>query len=84
MPVMLRDVARFRIPSREADPSAGRTGSRDSTHGSDEFAQRHLSRTVPSDRRGLILAIRRDLELIEWLGRLGFEETWIGEHHSAG
>jgi limonene 1,2-monooxygenase len=32
----------------------------------------------------LILAIRRDLELIEWLGRLGFEETWIGEHHSAG
>ena len=30
------------------------------------------------------LAIRRDLELIEWLDRLGFEEAWIGEHHSAG
>ena len=50
--VMLRDVACFPIVSREADPSAGRTGSRDSTHGSDEFAQRHLSRTVPFDRRG--------------------------------
>lgn len=30
------------------------------------------------------LAIRRDLELIEWLDRQGFEEAWIGEHHSAG
>jgi limonene 1,2-monooxygenase len=30
------------------------------------------------------LAIRRDLELIEWLDRLGYEEAWIGEHHSAG
>jgi limonene 1,2-monooxygenase len=30
------------------------------------------------------LAMRRDLELIEWLDRLGYEEAWIGEHHSAG
>src|SRR5215831_5213699 len=30
------------------------------------------------------LAIRRDLELIEWLDLLGYEEAWIGEHHSAG
>src|SRR6202140_1489047 len=30
------------------------------------------------------LAIRRDLELIEWLDKLGYEEAWIGEHHSAG
>src|SRR5437763_13681717 len=30
------------------------------------------------------LAIRRDLELIEWLDRLGYEEAWVGEHHSAG
>jgi limonene 1,2-monooxygenase len=30
------------------------------------------------------LAIRRDLELIEWLDKQGFEEAWIGEHHSAG
>jgi limonene 1,2-monooxygenase len=25
-----------------------------------------------------------DLELIEHLDRLGFDEAWIGEHHSAG
>jgi limonene 1,2-monooxygenase len=30
------------------------------------------------------LAIRRDLELVEWLDKLGYEEAWIGEHHSAG
>jgi limonene 1,2-monooxygenase len=30
------------------------------------------------------LAIRRDLELVEHLDRLGFDEAWIGEHHSAG
>ena len=30
------------------------------------------------------LAIQRDLELIEWLDHLGFDEAWIGEHHSAG
>src|SRR5436305_14593187 len=28
--------------------------------------------------------IRRDLELIDHLDRLGYEEAWIGEHHSAG
>ncbi len=30
------------------------------------------------------LALQRDLELIEHLDRLGFDEAWIGEHHSAG
>ena len=30
------------------------------------------------------LAIRRDIELVEWLDELGYEEAWIGEHHSAG
>ena len=30
------------------------------------------------------LALERDLELIEHLDRLGFNEAWIGEHHSAG
>ncbi|MSO77439.1 MAG: LLM class flavin-dependent oxidoreductase [Alphaproteobacteria bacterium] len=30
------------------------------------------------------LAIARDLELLEWLDHLGFDEAWIGEHHSAG
>ena len=30
------------------------------------------------------LAIERDLQLLEHLDALGFEEAWIGEHHSAG
>lgn len=29
-------------------------------------------------------ALQRDLELIGHLDRLGYEEAWIGEHHSAG
>ena len=30
------------------------------------------------------LALERDLELVERLDELGFDEAWIGEHHSAG
>ena len=30
------------------------------------------------------LALQRDLELVEHLDRLDFDEVWIGEHHSAG
>jgi limonene 1,2-monooxygenase len=30
------------------------------------------------------VALERDLELIQRLDRLGFDEAWIGEHHSAG
>jgi limonene 1,2-monooxygenase len=30
------------------------------------------------------LALERDLELLEHLDRLGFDEAWIGEHHSGG
>ncbi len=30
------------------------------------------------------LAMERDLELIQWLDHLGYDEAWIGEHHSAG
>ena len=30
------------------------------------------------------LSLHRDLELIEWLDQLGYDEAWIGEHHSAG
>ena len=30
------------------------------------------------------LALERDLELLQWLDHLGFDEAWIGEHHSAG
>jgi limonene 1,2-monooxygenase len=30
------------------------------------------------------LALERDLDLIAHLDRLGYDEAWIGEHHSAG
>ena len=30
------------------------------------------------------LGMARDMELIEWLDELGYDEAWIGEHHSAG
>jgi limonene 1,2-monooxygenase len=30
------------------------------------------------------LAIRRNLELVQWLDELGYDEAWIGEHHSNG
>ncbi|GAA3198731.1 LLM class flavin-dependent oxidoreductase [Rhodococcus baikonurensis] len=29
-------------------------------------------------------ALQRDLELVEHLDRLGYDEAWFGEHHSAG
>ena len=29
-------------------------------------------------------AIHRDLDLVEFLDRIGFDEAWIGEHHSGG
>jgi limonene 1,2-monooxygenase len=30
------------------------------------------------------LGFERDLELIRWLDHLGYDEAWIGEHHSSG
>src|SRR6202012_2965684 len=30
------------------------------------------------------LAMQRDLEFVEHLDALGFDEAWIGEHHSGG
>ncbi|HEY2662923.1 MAG TPA: LLM class flavin-dependent oxidoreductase [Candidatus Binataceae bacterium] len=30
------------------------------------------------------LAFERDMELIEWLDQLGFDDAFIGEHHSSG
>ena len=30
------------------------------------------------------LALERDLDLVEHLDRLGYDEAWIGEHHSGG
>jgi len=34
--------------------------------------------------RNPTLALERDLELIQRLDELGYDEAWIGEHHSAG
>jgi limonene 1,2-monooxygenase len=41
---------------------------------------------APFHRRGdnPTLAMARDLEMVELLDRLGYDEAWIGEHHSAG
>ncbi len=30
------------------------------------------------------VALRRDLELVDWVEKLGFAEAWFGEHHSTG
>jgi limonene 1,2-monooxygenase len=30
------------------------------------------------------LSLQTDLELLQWLDRCGYDEAWIGEHHSAG
>ncbi len=30
------------------------------------------------------LALEQDIELIQWLDRCGYDEAWLGEHHSAG
>lgn len=37
-----------------------------------------------SHREDPTLAIERDMQLIEHLDHLGFDEAWIGEHHSGG
>ena len=39
---------------------------------------------VHHPRENPTLALERDLGLIEHLDRLGFDEVWIGEHHSTG
>src|SRR5579872_2152653 len=30
------------------------------------------------------VGMERDVQLIEWLDMLGYEEAWVGEHHSSG
>jgi len=30
------------------------------------------------------ISLERDRALVQWLDELGFDEAWIGEHHSAG
>lgn len=35
-------------------------------------------------RQNPTLALDRDIELVQWLDKLGFDEAWFGEHHSGG
>src|SRR5712671_3184828 len=56
---------------------------------------RRMTRTIPM-RNGIFLApfhpldedpteaIHRDLELVRFLDSIGYDEAWIGEHHSGG
>ena len=37
----------------------------------------------PPVRESPVTTYERDLELIEWCERWGFDEAWVGEHHSA-
>ena len=37
-----------------------------------------------SIRENPTLTMERDLQLCQWLDELGFDEAWIGEHHSGG
>lgn len=30
------------------------------------------------------VALERDLDLVVWLDKLGYDEVWVGEHHSTG
>ena len=41
---------------------------------------------APFHKHGInpTLALEQDLELIQWLDRCGYDEAWLGEHHSAG
>src|SRR5258708_587031 len=41
---------------------------------------------APFNKPGInpTLALQNDLDLVAWLDRLGYDEAWLGEHHSAG
>ncbi|RIV39227.1 LLM class flavin-dependent oxidoreductase [Micromonospora radicis] len=39
---------------------------------------------IHSNKVNPTLALQRDVELVELLERLGFDEAWVGEHHSTG
>lgn len=42
------------------------------------IAPHHLPDQSPA------LQMERDMELVEWVDKLGYDEVWFGEHHSAG
>jgi limonene 1,2-monooxygenase len=65
-------------------PAAARPRSRG------EFSMTHRLRFgafipphTPPDEHPL-LALEHDMELVEWLDKLDYQEAWIGEHHSSG
>lgn len=37
-----------------------------------------------SNKVNATLALEQDLDLIAWMDHLGYDEAWVGEHHSAG
>jgi len=45
---------------------------------------RGVYRAAPSALENPTWSLGRDMELVEWLDHLGYDEAWIGEHHSAG
>jgi len=53
------------------------------THARTQTALRRLHRSLSPAGREPDAGIQRDLELVEWLEQLGYDEAWIGEHHSA-
>ncbi len=38
---------------------------------------------IPPDENP-ILALEHDMDIVEWLDKLNYDEAWIGEHHSGG
>src|SRR5438132_8098380 len=68
-----RRVLRFAVPRSHGDPMA-HTGMKFGIF----LAPFHRVGENPT------LALARDMELIEWLDHLGYDEVWVGEHHSAG
>ncbi len=51
-----------------------------------EFRMRHGIFMAPYHalEENPTICLRRDLELVQFLDQLGFDEAWFGEHHSSG
>jgi limonene 1,2-monooxygenase len=39
---------------------------------------------IQRPRQNPTWALERNLELVEWLDRIGYDEAWFGEHHNGG
>lgn len=64
------------------------TGIRQEEKGNMEYSQRFKSGIFLPPHHPIeentTLAIQRDLELIDFLDTIGYDEAWVGEHHSGG